>query len=140
MKLADIITEMSDGDIRKTESIIDQMFRSIGLDVHFTKHFKDRISDNSYESRDSDVTPNELLDMFSNLKTKYGKQLLDARKNPREFFGILQDSFSALNIPFKIDYDKVHNGLHQLNTLTLMRKKNFVPNSPRDKIFTVKTH
>ena len=139
MKLKELITEMPYAEIKHAEDDIDKLFRDIGLDVEFSKHFKDRISDDSYDSRDSDVTYNELFKAFKELKDKYGQYLINARQRPKEFIAILKDATTNLNIPFSIDYDKIYNGLHKLKAFTLMRKKNFVPNKTGEKILTIRT-
>lgn len=137
MLLKDIV-EMAQASMAPLEHAIDNMFRELGLDVYFSDHFKQRILDNGREARDTDVTPQEIFKAFNKLKVKYGQALFNARNNPEEFVGILKDISTNLNIPFTIDYNKIHNGLHKLTAITLMRKKNFVPNSSGGKILTVK--
>jgi len=139
MLIKDILLEMPPADLQKAELAIDVMFRDIGLDVEFTRHFKNRVLDDGSEARDTDVTARELFRAFNALKIQYGDQLLKARNDPKEFVAILKDASTNLNIPFVIDYDKIYNGLHKLTATTLMRKRNFVPNRQGGKILTVKT-
>lgn len=139
MKLNEIVVEMAISDISRTERELDKMFRDIGLDVQFSHHFKDRLSNNSSLGRESDISHEELLKVFSELKKKYGKQLLMARNNPKEFVGLLKDITTQLNIPFTIDYDKIYNGLHKLKAITVMRKKHFGSDNFGNEIFSVRT-
>ena len=137
MRLKQFLNEMAQRDLQSLEHIVDDMFRQIGLDVYFTNHFRQRILDNGREARDTDVTPDEIYNAFKKMKMQYGSRLYDARTDPKEFIGILKDISTNLNIPFTIDYDKVHKGLHKLTAMTLMRKKHFVPNANGGRILTV---
>lgn len=135
MKINDILTELSWDEAKRVEQYLDRMFKNLGLDVEFSKHFLDRVVDeddyrrDGYSSaRDSDVSKEELIDAFTHLKQKYGRKLYMARKNPREFSAILKDVSTDLNIPFTIDYDKVEKKMHELRAITAMRKKHFVSN------------
>lgn len=133
------INEMAMQDVDAAEREVDEMFRAIGLDVIFTQHFKNRIADNTPESRDTDVTEREIASAFSALKQQYGKQLLKAKFDKAQFQGLLKDISTKLNIPFAIDYDRVYSGLHKLYAKTIMRKDNFTPSSPYEKILPVKS-
>ena len=135
MKLNDLF-EMSDNDLDRAEQAIDSMFRELGLDIIFTKHFRERtIGDGA---RDADVTAKEVFSAFNKLKVRYGRELYAAKDNPEQFVGLLKDISTSINMPFSIDYDRVSKGLHNLRVVTVMRKKNFVPNSDGGKVLTVK--
>lgn len=136
MKIDEVLlNELSYSDSVDLERKLDQMFRSLGLDVEFSQHFLNRVldpdekgrrdSDHNSAARDTDVTADEIVDAFSELKRKHGKRLYKARNNPREFVAVLKDVSSDLNIPFSIDYDRVKRKMHELKAITLMRKKNF---------------
>lgn len=137
MKLKEIVIEMSFANVVNLENQVTQLFNDIGLRVQFSKHFKDRV-DNNY-GRESSVTEDEILKMFLQLKRRYGRQLFNAKNRPKEFIGLLKDASTNLNIPFSIDYDKVYNGLHKLNAITIMRKKNFQNDSFDNTVFQVRT-
>ena len=135
MKIHNILKEMSHSDAVSTENALDMLFADIGLDVEFSKHFLNRTLDdgqkgrNDYhahsKSREKDITKEEIINVFSELKKHYGKKLYDARNDANEFVGVRKDATTHLNIPFSIDYDKVYNKMHKLTAITVMRKDNF---------------
>jgi hypothetical protein len=129
MRLADL-HEMSMQDLRDAERVIEWMFKDLNLDVVWTTHFVDRVSDEG--GREATVTKFELADAFKRMKEKYGNRLLQAKNNHREFVGILKDMAADLNIPFAIDFDRRNplNNKYRLRGITIMRKdpKRFRPN------------
>lgn len=129
------LLEMSNRELFSAEQQIDRLFRDIGLDVKFSRHAMNRMLDpddparrdydaNQY-ARDTDVTQEELVAAFKEMKQKYGSQLLKARSNPEAFVGVLKDVATKLNLPFVIDYDIVRKRVHDLVVKTVMRKDNF---------------
>lgn len=136
MLLKDIV-EMAQSSMAPLENAIDNMFRELELDVYFSNHFKQRILDNGTEARDVDVSAQDIFKAFNKLKIKYGDALFNARRNPKEFVGILKDISTNLNIPFTIDYDKFNKRFHKLTAITLMKKRNFMPNARGGKVLTV---
>ena len=148
MKINDVLLELSHRDSVELERQLDKMFRNLGLDVEFSQHFLNRVldpdeegrrdSDHNSAARDTDVTPEEVMNAFAEMKKKYGRELWHARKNPEEFTAVLKDISSSLNIQFSIDYDKVGKKLHQLNAITLMKKKHFTPTGG-DKLLKVRS-
>ena len=52
---------MSADQIKSVEEYADKLFRELGLDVEFTKHFKERIND---PRNNKPITSAELIGMF----------------------------------------------------------------------------
>lgn len=137
MKIEDVVVlnELSYTDSVDLERELDRMFYALGLDIEFSQHFLNRVlddgqkgrrdSDHNSASRDTDVSKEEIVDAFSELKRKHGRRLYQAKNNPEKFVAVLKDVSSDLNIPFSIDYDRVNKKMHELRAITLMRKKNF---------------
>lgn len=129
------LKEMSNRELFSAEQQIDRLFRDIGIDVRFSRHAMNRVLDDNdparreYDAnqyaRDTDVTQEELVAAFKQLKDKYGRLLLKARDNPEEFVGVLKDVATKLNLPFVIDYDIVRKRMHDLVVKTIMRKADF---------------
>lgn len=120
MKLIDL-QEMSMQDLKDAERVIEYLFKNLHLDVVWTTHFIDRVSDGG---REEDVTKFELAGAFQKMRDKYGQRLLQARNNHKEFVAILKDLAADLNIPFAIDFDRKNpqNNTYRLRGITIMRK------------------
>jgi len=116
MRAQEFIKEVqSQGEIRGLEAELDNMFKTLGLDVEFTSHFVERLL-----GREKQVTYNEILAAFAKLKKKYKRQLLKAKKidmGP----AALQDLDSDLNVLFAIQPDKKNNEYDLVN-ITVKRK------------------
>jgi hypothetical protein len=106
MKLLELKTP---AELTFVEHSIQSMFVDLGFDVHFTKHFVERLF-----GREQRVQPREIIDAFRKLKAKYGPKLEQA-KNLGEIEGIIKDFGHDLNIVFRIDDPN-------LEAITIMRK------------------
>lgn len=117
MKLKELF-EMSQAELVTAEHIIEKLFKSLKLDVVWTTHFKERVTD-----REESVSRAELTQAFKKLQRKYSKRLKDARDHKEEFVAVLKDLSSNLNIPFVIDFDKTNNQeKYVMRGITIMRK------------------
>ena len=97
------------GEVNTLELQLDNMFRSLGLDVEFSRHFVQRIL-----GRDSDISIDDVTHAFSELKKKYKKRLLSAKKKPG-YEAVLKDFSKDLNVVFGIKGDELTN-------ITIMKK------------------
>lgn len=109
---------VSPSQFQNIERFADKLFKHLGIDVEFTKHFKDRTND---KRNKPDITGQELIDFFKAAFVKHGKQIA-AMKIDRE--GILKDIHSDVNLPFVMSFDKRNNEI-DLVAKTIMRKKDF---------------
>jgi len=109
---------MSADQIKSVEEYADKLFQELGLDVEFTKHFKERIND---PRNSKPITPAELIGMFKRAFQKSGKKIAEM---PPQAQAVIQDMRTDLNSPFVIEYDPRSKEL-DLTMKTIMRKKDF---------------
>jgi hypothetical protein len=109
---------MSADQIKSVEEYADKLFRELGLDVEFTKHFKERIND---PRNNKQITSAELIGMFKRAFQKSGKRIAEMPANAQ---AVIQDMRTDLNSPFVIEYDPRSKEL-DLTMKTIMRKKGF---------------
>lgn len=105
-------------DISDLEKFADGLLNKFGLDIEFTKHFKDRMED---ERNNPCISLDELRGLFIKISQDAGKKIKKAKK---ENEAVLLDMQSKLNLPFVIDIDSA--GKLELTMKTIMRKKNFM--------------
>jgi hypothetical protein len=105
------------------EKFADNLLDKWGIDIEFTKHFGDRMSDNRN-------TPCIKLAELQQLMKKIDKDKGKKIKSHDEGEAVLVDLQKDLNLPFVIDIDK--DGEFTLTLKTIMRKKDF--KTPDEKI------
>ena len=106
---------ITQSDIRELEKFADGLLKDYGIDVEFTRHFGDRMSD---ERNSPCINVKELKDFFRKVYANKGIKI----KGNRGIEAILKDMQKSLNMPVVIDYK---NGEVELTFKTIMRKKNF---------------
>lgn len=109
---------VSSEQLTLVEDYADRLFRELGLDVEFSKHFRERIND---PRNPKPITAAELIGLFKRAYQKSGKRIAEMPPNAE---AVLQDMRTDLNTPFIIQYD-LRNGDLDLVLKTIMRKKNF---------------
>ena len=114
-------------DIQQLEQFADRIFANVGIDVEFTKHFKDRVNS---ERNAKPIVPAELTRLFKQERKRYGKPI--AQMGP-DSEAVMRDLQTDINVPFALTYDKDNNEL-DLIAKTVMRKKDF--NTP-NRVFAV---
>lgn len=100
------------------EDYADKLFGELGLDVEFSKHFRERVND---PRNPKPITAAELIGLFKRAYQKSGKKIAEMPPNAE---AVLQDMRTDINTPFIIEYDR-RNGELDLVLKTIMRKKNF---------------
>jgi len=101
------------------EKYADKLFGELGLDVEFSKHFKERLND---PRNVKPITAAELIGMFKRTYQKSGKKIADMPPNAE---AVIKDMRTDINTPFVIEYDR-KTGELDLVLKTIMRKKNFM--------------
>ena len=109
---------MTSDQIKSVEEYADKLFQELGLDVEFTKHFKERLND---PRNKKPISPAELIGMFKRAFLKSGKKISEM---PPQAQAVIQDMRTNLNSPFVIEYDPRSKEL-DLTMKTIMRKKDF---------------
>lgn len=113
------------------EKSLDKLFGKLNLDIEFTKHFFDRLND---ERNGKQITPSELVQVYTSLYDKYGVDLSHTNiENDSELEELMKSISTDINIPLNIGYNRKNKKI-ELVAKTIMRKKNF--KSP-DKVLVV---
>jgi len=124
MKLTE---KLAQTDIDRLEVLIDKLFKSLNIDVEFTRHFVDRANDNRNKR---DITTPELAELFGATYKKFGKKLSNLSDSTE---AVLNDIRSDINIPFVIKLNK-KSGMLELIAKTVMRKPNFKTSNTKYKV------
>jgi hypothetical protein len=109
---------LTDQDLKNLEMWADKLFAAVGLDIAFTKHFKDRVND---ERNKKQITFQELVRLFRETYKKYGRKIAELSPNIE---GVIKDLETDLNMPFALSWDRNTQEL-DLVAKTVMRKKGF---------------
>jgi hypothetical protein len=111
------------------ETFVDRLFDKFGVDFDFTKHFRERMSD---DRNDPCIDMKELAAMLQKIyKKKTAGQNPFAKHIDSEV--VLKDIQSDLNMPIAIEYDRKNDEMRVV-AKTIMRKKNFRTPNPIVKV------
>lgn len=113
--------EVTQSELNQAEQFIDSLWKKMGIDVTFTRHFLERINDTR---NGKDITIEELTDLFVEEYKKYGLKIRELDDNDQAVF---KDLATNINLPFVI---KTHGYEAELVAKTVMRKKNFGTTNP----------
>jgi len=105
------------------EAELDNLFKSVGVDIEFTRHFFERVND---ARNGKDITIDELREIFKEVYAEYKSRL---KRYGDGFEGVFKNPPTAINIPFVLNWDGKNKEL-DLVTKTVMRKKNFMSDTP----------
>jgi len=113
----------SPAEVVQLEQQLDKMFATLGLDVEFSKHFIERVL-----GREKNVSVQDIISSFSQLKSKYKSRLIKAKK-AGSYTAVLRDFDNSLNIVFGIKPNP--DGTHDLVNITIKQKNpaDFVTNA-----------
>ena len=115
-------------DLQQLETYADRLFASLGIDVEFSKHFKDRVND---PRNAKPITMAELTRLFKQIYKQHGRPI--AQLGP-DAEAVMKDMRTDVNIPFALQWDGKEL---DLVAKTVMRKPNFAtPNQE----FTVEAY
>jgi hypothetical protein len=107
---------ISKKDLDGVEKYADRLYKSVGIDVEFTRHFLDRVNDVRNKKQ---ITVAELIRLFKQSYKKYGKKI--AQLGP-DAEAVLNDMQTDVNMPFALKWDGKEL---DLVAKTVMRKKDF---------------
>ena len=110
--------KVSPAEFRSIELFADRLFSELGIDVEFTKHFKDRVND---RRNDPPISAGELAAFFQKAFRRKGAEIAKLGKNSE---ALLNDIVKELNLPFVYKWDG-KNHEFDLVAKTIMRKANF---------------
>lgn len=114
--------QISKSDLDGVEKYADRLYKAVGIDVEFTRHFLDRVNDARNKRQ---ITVAELIRMFKQSYKKYGKKI--ARLGP-DAEAVLNDMQTDINMPFALKWDGKEL---DLIAKTVMRKQNFSTSNPK---------
>lgn len=117
--------EITDKDLKEIERYADSLFKAVGVDIQFTKHFLERAND---ARNIKQITPEELMELFRKTFKMYGTRI---PKLGPDAEAVLNDMKTNINVPFVLKWDAKSQEL-DLVSKTIMRKKNFM--SPDKKL------
>ena len=110
--------DVTQSQLNDIEKYADRLFKSVNIDVNFTRHFVDRVNDRRNEKP---ISTSELTRLFKQTYKKYGKKI---PKMGDDAQAVIQDMQTDINMPFVLAYDDRNKEL-DLVAKTIMRKKNF---------------
>ena len=110
--------DVTQSQLNDIEKYADRLFKSVNIDVNFTRHFVDRVNDRRNEKP---ISTSELTRLFKQTYKKHGKKI---PKMGDDAQAVIQDMQTDINMPFVLAYDDRNKEL-DLVAKTIMRKKNF---------------
>ena len=116
---------VSSSQISQLESYADRLFKAVGIDVEFTKHFMSRVNDIRNKKP---ILLTELINLFKSFYYKHGKKVAQLGDKAQ---AVIKDMKSDINIPFVLNFKK---GMFELVAKTVMRKKNFKSSNPKFRV------
>tara|TARA_E500000178_G_scaffold18943_1_gene17865 strand:- start:3640 stop:4092 length:453 start_codon:yes stop_codon:yes gene_type:complete len=114
--------QISKADLDNVEKYADRLYKSVGIDVEFTRHFLDRVNDARNKKQ---ITVAELIRMFKQSYKKHGKKI--AALGP-DAEAVLNDMQTDVNMPFVLKWDGKEL---DLVAKTVMRKPNFATSNQK---------
>ena len=109
-------SQLTAKDLDTVEKYADNLYKSLGVDIAFTRHFLDRVNDTRNIKQ---ITVAELIRLFKQSYKKYGKQI---PKLGNDAQAVLNDIKTDINMPFVLKWDGKE---FELIAKTIMRKKDF---------------
>jgi len=109
-------------DLDTVEKYADRLYKSVGIDVEFTRHFLDRVNDARNKKQ---ITVSELIRMFKQSRKMHGKKI--AQLGP-DAEAVLNDMQTDINMPFVLKWDGKEL---DLVAKTVIRKSNFSTSNPK---------
>lgn len=119
-------TPVSWNDLKRLESVLDNMFRAAKLDIAFTRHFWERI--NGSRGYGGTVSIPEIQDAFRKTYEKYAQQI---STHPVDWKAIINDVSKNLNMPFTLDWE---GSMKKMVMVTAMKKPDFKSPDPKLKV------
>jgi len=125
MLLKELFEEVSPTQLHDVEKFADKLWKKLGIEIHFTRHFIDRLND---ERNGKPISSAELIRLFKKEYSENGSGISELEGNKE---AILKDLFTEINLPFVMKDAK--DG-EVMVAKTIMRKRDFKSD---DKAFTI---
>jgi hypothetical protein len=120
---------LTQAHMKAFEQFVDKMFEKFNIDFDFTRHFRERMSD---ERNNPCIDMKELAAMIQKIYKKYqhGEKSLNKFVDAE---AVVKDIQSNLNMPIAVEYNRKNDELNVI-AKTIMRKKNFSTPNPIVKV------
>jgi hypothetical protein len=115
--------KVSWNDLKRLESVLDNMFGAAKLDIAFTRHFFERI--NGSRGYGGTVSVPEIQDAFRKTYAKYAQKIAS---HPVDWKAVITDISKDLNMPFTLDWD---GKMKKMIMQTAMKKRDFKSPDPK---------
>lgn len=115
MKVSEILEDISQNELDQVERFADSLWRKLGVDVAFTRHFMDRLND---ERNGKPISVAELVRLFKKEYELNGQAI--SKLNGAE--AVMKDLLTSLNLPFVVKPTRTGK---ELVAKTIMRKGKF---------------
>lgn len=122
-RLGATTAKVSWNDLKRLESVLDNMFAAAKLDIAFTRHFHERI--NGSRGYGGTVSIPEIQDAFRKTYSKYASKIAS---HPIDWKAVINDVSKELNMPFTLDWD---GKLKKMVMQTAMKKRDFKSPDPK---------
>lgn len=113
-------------DLKRLESVLDNLFKTAKLDIAFTQHFWERI--NGSRGYGGTVSVPEIQDAFRKTYAKYASQI---SAHPVDWKAVIHDVSKDLNMPFTLDWQ---GSMKKMVMMTAMKKADFKTSDPKLKV------
>lgn len=121
MRATEFITEdVSMAELQAVERFADGLWKKLGINVDFSKHFLERVND---ERNGKPISAAELVRIFKKEYERYGKKIADTENHE----AVMKDLLTKINLPFVITDRYDHR---EMVAKTVMRKNNFLNSNP----------
>ena len=122
---------ITEHELQHIERYLDYVWKHLGIEFEFTKHFFDRVNDSRNRKQ---ITAQELVKIFTEAYKRYGK-MISGKVTPdteKGFDTVLTDLSTKVNSPVIVVWDKQAKELKMV-AKTVMRVNHFYthPNQPR---------
>jgi hypothetical protein len=118
-------------EVRDLEKFADRLLNKYGVDIGFTKHFGERMSDSRNKPC---IKLSELQQMFKRIESNRAEKIRKQKDGEYVIVDIQKD----LNLPVVIEY-KRGSGF-EVRVKTIMRKKNFTSTNKKITVEAFKEH
>lgn len=121
MRATEFINEdISMSELQAVERFADSLWKKLGINVDFSRHFLERVND---ERNGKPISAAELVRIFKKEYERYGKKIADAENHE----AVMKDLLTKINLPFVITDRYDHR---EMVAKTIMRKDNFLNSNP----------
>ena len=107
---------ISQSELQSVERFADALWKKLGINVDFSKHFLERVND---ERNGKPISAGELVRIFKKEYEQYGKEIADSDNHE----AVMKDLLTKINLPFVLTDRYDHR---ELVAKTVMRKDNFL--------------